>query len=180
MADNGQTKYMRNDNAFPRVFLVDRYRVFADRREIVREVIDGSSDMRRQVFLEGEPALEIVPDSGSSDSAWVIDYQADSVLVGVEVAGNKILVMTDNYFDAWQVYVDGTPAELLRAYGTFRAVAIPGGSRQVQFKYHSERYSTARLVTRMTAAYLVLVIAVSMFLSRRKGKSTAPEPEGES
>ncbi|UCC43878.1 MAG: hypothetical protein JSU65_12280, partial [Candidatus Zixiibacteriota bacterium] len=110
------------------------------------------------VILEEEPELEIPKDTLGTDSAWLIDHQPDSVLVGVTCAANKIMVLTDVYYDAWKVYIDGVPGRLLRSYGALRAVEIPAGSRQVLFKFESERYRTGRLVTVLTMLFLVAII----------------------
>jgi len=164
----GNSKLLRNDNAFPRVFLVDRYQVIVDRDAMVNEVLNGSTDMRKVVLLEEEPALEYTTDSTSADSTWIIDYQPESVLIGVETSQNKLLVLTDTWFPAWQVSVDGSPAKLLRSYGAFRAVEIPAGGKQVQFVYHSERYLLGRTVSWLTALYLLGIIGFSIFRDRRR------------
>jgi len=164
----GSIQVMQNDNAFPRVYLVDRYHLFADRRDIYPEVLNGSEDLRKIVYLEEEPEISIVPDTlgTESDSAWIIDYATDSVLVGLSCSHNELLVLTDNWYDAWHVYVDGAPAKLLRAYGSFRAVAIPRGTEKVLFEYNSERYRLGRLVTWLTSLYLIVILAFSLIWSR--------------
>jgi len=164
----GSMQIIQNDNAFPRVYLVDKYKVVPDRQEIYPVILKGEDDFRETVYLEKEPGLAVVPDSLSIDSAWLKSYDNDSVLVGVECRSNKILVMTDNYYDAWQVYIDGQTGELLRSYGTFRAVAIPAGSREVLFKFDSPRYKTGRLVTWLTSFYLLVIVLAYAFRKRKE------------
>lgn len=176
-ADFGQFRIMRNDNALPRVYLADRYTVIGDRHDIYPRVLKGDDDLRRIVYLEQEPAIDVTADSlatGVVDSAWILSYSTDSVTVNTNTTRNQLLVMTDNYFDAWKVFVDGEPAPLLRAYGSFRAVAVPAGTRQVLFKYQSERYATGRTITLATTAYLFVVIAGCLLAFRREER-----PEGE-
>ena len=90
-------------------------------------------------------------------SASISARATDSVGVGLNGAANRLLVLTENYYDSWQVFVDGHPAELLRSYGTFRAVAVPKGAKLVLFKYTSERYATGKLITFVTSLYLLAV-----------------------
>ena len=153
----GQIKIMKNENAFERVFLVDDYRVFEDRKQITDAVLAGTDDLRQTVLLEKEPSLSIVPDTLSTDSAWIVHDSTEMVTVGLSCTHDQILVFTDNYFDAWQVTVDGQPAELLRAYGSFKAVAVPAGTQQVHFEYKSQRYETGRLATLLTSLYLLVI-----------------------
>lgn len=152
----GPITVLHNENALPRAFLAGQYRVFTGRKEIYPEVLAGADDLRKVVYLEEEPSLRISTDTTSSDSAWIVDYQNESVLVGVNCTDNRILVLTDNYYDAWQVLVDGRPAKLHRAYGTFRAVEVPAGTREVHFRYKSHRYVLGRTVTWLTMIYLII------------------------
>jgi hypothetical protein len=151
---------IRNDNAFMRVYLANEYRTFDSVDEIYSQVLRGSDDLGRIVYLEEEPDISLSPDSTSSDSAWIIDYQNDSVLVGLVCTTNHLLVITDNYYEAWHAYVDGRPADIFRAYGSFRAVPIPAGSKNVLFKYQSRKYTVGRLITWLTSMYLLIVLAV--------------------
>jgi hypothetical protein len=166
-ADFGQVKIIENDNALPRAFLVDEYRVIPDRQDIYPLIDNGADNLRETVYLEKEPDLSIVSDSASADSAWIASYATDSVIVGVQAATNKLLVLTDNYYDAWHAYIDGKPAEILRADGSFRAVAIPAGTKQVLFKYRSSRYETGAWVTVLTLIYVLGILGFYFVRSRR-------------
>jgi len=182
VASFGQQRIIRNDNAYPRVFLVNEFEVIPDREKINHEILEGGGDLRRLVYLEKEPGITIAPpdtiatDSLPGDSAWVIDYQSDSVLVGLNVSRHSLLVLTDCWYDAWQATIDGRPAEILQADAAFRAVAVPAGSRQVLFKYHSGRYALGKTVTYASSAYLILVIG---FLWYRGRRAEAVEPDSE-
>jgi hypothetical protein len=163
VAAYGNTKLLRNDNAFPRVYLADQYRVIPERGAMVSEVLDGTIDLRKVVLLEEEPTIPITADTLSIDSAWIIDYQPETVRIGVNASHNSLLVLTDTWFNSWQVTVDGNPVKCLRAYGAFRAVEIPAGSREVRFAFHSGRYAAGRMVTLLTAFFLLGIISVSVW-----------------
>ncbi len=153
----GGIQIIQNDNAFPRAYIVDDYKVFSDRKDIYPLVIEGTDSLRNIVYLEEEPGLEILPDTLKSDSAWIVHYAEDTVIVGLNVTGNKILILTDNYYDAWQATVDGHDAKILRAYGSFRAVVLSDGAKEVSFVYKSQRYRTGKLVTWLTGLYLFVI-----------------------
>lgn len=167
VAAYGANRIIRNPNAFPRAFLVGQYRILPDWKDITPLVLRGTEDLRQVAFLEQEPGLAISPDFAPGDSAWVVEHAIDTVTLGVRTSTNKILVLTDVYYNAWQVTVDGRPAELLRSYGAFRAVAVPAGSSTVTFTYHSDRYETGRLITWLTSLFIVAIIAVHEVRRRR-------------
>ena len=87
--------------------------------------------------------------------------------------------MTENYYDSWHVFIDNQPAKLLRADGSFRAVAIPAGARQVTMIFESERYATGKLITLSTSLYLLIIFSFFIWTGR-KVKRKKPAEENES
>jgi len=154
-AELGQVKIIKNENALPRLFLGDRYKVFDSVKLMYETILSGTDAIDSIIYLEEEPSIEILPDTLSNDSVWFINRQNDSILIGVNVSQNKLLVLTENYYEAWKVFVDGEQKELKRAYGTFRVVDIPTGTKEVLFKFDSERYETGKTVTWITSMYLL-------------------------
>jgi hypothetical protein len=116
---------LRNDNAFPRVFLTNRVQVSDDLEAIDNLVLRGNDNLRNIVYLEEQPEIQLPDTSLVGDSAWIESYATDSVLVAVNAQNNIILVLTDNYYESWKVFVDGVPGKILRADGSFRAVTVP-------------------------------------------------------
>ena len=134
---------------------------------MVSEVLDGTTDLRKVVLLEEEPTIPIAADTMSTDTAWIIDYQSEAVRIGVNAPHNSLLVLTDAWFTSWQVAVDGNPVKCLRAYGAFRAVVIPAGSREVVFTYHSSSYAAGKVVTWLTLFFALGIISVSTWRDGR-------------
>lgn len=163
-----QLAILRNENALPRAFLVDQYQVVEDNAVIDSLVLYGAQDLREVTYLEDEPEIEIPLDTANADSVWFIEYSPDTVVLGMQVSQSKLLVLTDNWYDAWEVYLDGRPAEVLRAYGSFRAVAVPAGTEAAMFVYKSDRYRLGKLITVLTTFFLVGVVLVHIVRTRRR------------
>ncbi len=165
--NTNQGAVFHNPNAFPRVFLVDEYKVF-DSLEIIQSlVIDGPDDLREVVYLEENRGVELSYDTLNNDSCWIIDHAAESVLIGLNCTKDHILVITDNYYEAWKAYIDGASAKIYRADGSFRAIVVPAGTKQVLFKYESSRYATGRLLTLLTSLFLLIVFGYYGYQWRR-------------
>ncbi len=169
-ANFGQIQIVENDNALPRVFLADQFQVFKNIDKMNNTILNTPKSLLQTVFLEEKPELSYMHDSLSTDSAWISDYTTDAVTINLLVSQNKILVLTDNYYDAWKVSIDGKPGKILRAYGTFRAVEIPAGSKEVVFKFESRRYALGKLLTNLTALYLILIIGFYFVTDYRRKK----------
>ena len=169
----GNVNVVDNRNAFERAYLVNKYEVIPDRKDIYPQVITGAEDLSRLVYLEEAPELQIPTDSMMTDSASIIFYEQDSIVVAVNCTANRLLVFTDNYYDSWHAFVDGQSAKLMRSYGSFRAVAVPAGAKEVVFKYESERYAKGRLITLVTSLYLLVVFGFFAVRDRFKKKLRA-------
>ncbi len=171
----GRAQLVENDNAFPRVYLAHQYKVISDRQQIYPAVLNGTDDLRQTVYLEEEPGMQF-GSASSGDSAWVTSRVGDHVTVGVKTANPQLLVMTETWFDAWQVTIDNQPAKLLRAYGALRAVAIPAGNHEVKFVFQSSRYAKGKMMTQATVAYLVLIVGLAAFMHFRSRKKEHGQP----
>jgi len=159
MGTFGQNQVVENDNAFPRVYLVDSVKVYPQRDSVLyRDIASGVDNLRDVVYLEEAPTIALERNTVSTDSVWIKDYEPESVLIGVQASTNKMLVLTDNYYYAWSVTIDGQPAKIHRAYGAFRAVEIPAGAGEVHFTFESPRYATAKTITLLTSLYLLTII----------------------
>jgi hypothetical protein len=73
------------------------------------------------------------------------------------------LVLLDQDLPGWRVTVDGLPAEARRAWGLFRAVALPAGEHTVLWEYRPA--SVARGVA--TSAVALLAVVAWLALSAR-------------
>jgi hypothetical protein len=140
----------RNDDALPRAFLVGSVEVVPDDRALA-VLLDSTFDGRTRALLpEPLPAgVEIQPDPQGT-VAWE-ERGVNAFALRVTTDRPALLVLTDNYFPAWQATVDGQPAPVLRANYTFRAVPLPAGTHTVRFAYRSG-------VLRASAAVSVIVL----------------------
>lgn len=175
----GQVSVWRNPNRIPRVFLADQFRVVEDRAAIYPQVLQGTEDLSRVVYLEKVPALPPLADSIPGGSAAITQYAIDSIVVSVSTDRPQLLVLTESYYDAWKARVDGESTEVLRAYGAFRAVALPAGAREVVFTFSSDRYLIGKWVTWL-ASLLVLAVVIGSFVPavRRVRGNNVEERDG--
>ena len=73
--------------------------------------------------------------------------EADRMTFSVDADAPSLLVVGDNWFPAWRASVNGEDAEVLRAYHTLRAVAVPAGTSTVEMWYESPLLQRSRLAS---------------------------------
>jgi hypothetical protein len=176
--DFGRVKLFKNDNALPRAFLMNKYEVIPDRKDIYPIVLSPLTNLSELVYLEVEPTIEIpAPDSIDVDSvnytAEIESYCGDSVIIDVNTDKNTLLVLLDNYYRHWEAFVDGEKTDILRAYGSFRAVPVKAGTDKVMFKYNRAGNYLPKMVTLLTLLLVAAILAAYLVMYLKERKKTA-------
>lgn len=136
----GEVLIYENTDNLPRAFVVARAIPATTRQQALEVVGSRGFDVRSTVVIETDEDLTDAGPSGLTP-VRVASYEANQVVVDVAGSQGGYLVLTDNYFAGWQALVDGKETQLYRADGTFRAVQLPAGARQVTFKYGPQSFN---------------------------------------
>ena len=96
-------------------------------------------DYRHILYLEKKPGVAL-PDTSVHpvSNVRVTNYTPNEIRIAVETSENGILFTSEICYPAWQAYVDGVPAEILRANSCLRSVALTKGTHEVVFRYESK------------------------------------------
>jgi len=113
--------------------------------------------------------LAITPDSTASIT--MTGYKPDRVTYKAKVASEQLAVFSEIYYaNGWEAYIDGKPVTHFRADWTLRALRIPAGEHEIEFKFIPHGYYTARTVSMASSALLILLLLGSVvMIIRRKG-----------
>lgn len=132
--DGAEARVWRNDRALPRAFLVGQARACVEEGLAPALLGQGAIDFRREVLIAG---CEGLPPSHAPEAARVIIVadEPERVIVRAGSDTPAWLVLTDTWFPGWRVRVDGAEHRLWRANHAFRAVWLPAGTHEVEFRY---------------------------------------------
>lgn len=128
--------------------------------------------------------LQVVSQTHAKLGEWVSDRRAEA-LEGVELGGNsltgsidvsspKTLLLTVAKGAGWTAYVDGEPAELLRADTAFMAIDLPAGHHDIELRYFTPGLKEGGIVT---GVGIVALVVLAFALRRRKGRSAIMEAD---
>ena len=154
-----------NENALPRAFFVARYRL-AERSEVFDHIADADVDFHRAVFLDRDPGFP--GGSAGLRPLTLRSARPERVEIAVDAAEPGLVVLTDSYYPGWEASVDGAPAEILRANGLHRAVAVPAGRHLVAFDYRPASLRAGVAVSLGAAGLLVAVCLASVARAARR------------
>ena len=137
LVETGGATVYRNEQAFPRAFLVDRVRV-SSRGDSLALIRSDAIDLRREALLyEALPAAEAPEPAapGAEGSARVTRYENTYVEIETSAPGRRVLIFGDLDYPGWTATVDGAPVRIRRADRGLRAVALPAGRHRVVFTF---------------------------------------------
>ena len=137
----------------PRARLVGSATVKSD-AEAVEYMLSGDFDpVREAVLTEPSPIpLDGEPIQGSV--AWE-ERSPNRQRLSVSSDRPALLVISDNWFPAWQAKVNGIDTPVLRAYHTLRAIPVDAGNHTVEMVYESD------VVTRSLWLSVLLFLSLS-------------------
>jgi hypothetical protein len=163
-----QARYVdiyENARALPRAWLAPEARLLDEGAmlQVIRTGLlpDGSKwDPLRTALVESEPASSL-NGSAQDGRAEITRYEPNRVNLQTHSSGNSILVLSENDYPGWHVYIDGQSADVLRVNYAQRGVVVPAGDHQVSFAYRPWSVMNGFLVSLLTAGGLI-------FLARRR------------
>ncbi|MEJ2148457.1 MAG: hypothetical protein P8Z40_03145 [Chloroflexota bacterium] len=132
---DGSAWLYRRANALPIIRLVYQVEVVEDSMAAVERVHQPEFDPAAVAILDQPPPCDLAPPD-SPGTATVLDEWPGYWLIETESSAPALLVLSETAYPGWQVRVDGEPAASLTAYTAIRAVCVPAGSHQVEWRFN--------------------------------------------
>lgn len=155
----------QNHRFLPRAFIVSDYELVKDKDQLLARLMNSEFDPSRTALLYHHPGFSPSPSLDTTASCSLTLYDANRIELRARLNQPGLLILSENYHPDWKVKVNGSPANLLPAFHTLRAVSLPAGEHQVQF-LHCPRYF--RLGTILTIfSWLALMIIIILYRLRR-------------
>lgn len=164
----GSAGIVERPSAYPHARMLYDVRV-GSTEQVLAWLKDSTIDFGRTVLLEKEPTHK--PDGSGSGTAMISRYDAGEIEVKVTTDKPGILLLSEVWYPAWNVTLDGADAELLIADYSLRGVAVPAGTHTVVMRYQSGAFTMGMWITIATS---VLAVAGVVLLGMRRRKNEEP------
>ncbi|MCH8905176.1 MAG: hypothetical protein IIA45_14840 [Bacteroidetes bacterium] len=135
---NKQLFVYENKSVLPRFFITNQVKTFNNTEDLLTSMSLASLDSLRQtVYIEKSITLisNINITKHEETSISLEKYSPDKINLTVELDGDGILVVSNNYSTFWKCRINGIESEIFPAYGTFWAVYLEEGKNEVHFYY---------------------------------------------
>ena len=153
------------DAVTPRAYVVAQTTAEADPSKVLEKLASDEFDSRHEVILERHLNLSY----GDTLHSWakILDYTNQRVILAASLSRSGVLVLADSYYPGWRVYVDGEERQILRANLFFRAVEVPPGNHQVEFRYEPLSFTIGLVVSLLSLSSLGVWILYQRLRQRK-------------
>lgn len=156
-----------NARSLPRAWLASEVMTLNEHQilNVVRtgELPDGEVWRPQQLALvETQLSLPGANEVGQlgTPRADVTRHEPNRLEVHTASPAPGVLVLSENHFPGWRVYVDGQPAQLLRVNYNLRGVVLPSGEHAVSFVYRPSSVLIGVIVSLLTLIGLLLPLRI--------------------
>lgn len=159
--DSDGWRVYENTKALPRAYLVSDYKVYNSPKEFTKTFFSINFNPEKTILLEEKPdALIANSKSAENESAAVISYQPNNILIKTKTSNTRMLFLSDTYFPGWQAFIDGVQTKVYKANYTFRAVVIPKGAHTIRFTFSPSSFKIGSIISILSliAALLLPVL----------------------
>lgn len=142
---------LRTESTVSNIDLVLRQREFA-------------SELEEDPFLAVRAFSETVRDN----PVTITRYDPNRVGLQVEAGEDGYVLLSDSFFPGWNVKIDGTQGQVLRANHAFRAVAVEEGKHTIEFIYVPDSFRRGMLIAAAGGAAVLLSWLGMLFVNRKR------------
>ena len=170
---NPETPPLVNPYALGSAWFVDNYKIVENADAEIAALKDFNP--AETVIIDKRYQSEVEGFSASKDSLGSIEmiaYKPDHLTYKSKANSEQLAVFSEIYYEnGWNAYIDGKLTPYVCADWTLRAMRIPAGEHQIEFKFEPAEYNTSRAAVTASSAVVVLILIgyiVSLFIQRRK------------
>lgn len=170
--------YYIERNPLPRFYFSRGYRVVADQKKILEELMEPGFDPLGRVIIDTPPSGEwegfslgaAPPPPGK---AAITHFEPDVVKISLNGEGGW-LTLSDAWYPGWEAWVDGAPRAIFRGNYMFRTVPVKPGEREIVFRYRSPALEKGTRITAATLTVILILYGLSLIPGKPDRGGTTP------
>ena len=132
----------------------------------------GTADLRAEAFMDTCWRSKVKGEVTMTQPASIklTNYaNPGDLFYESESAENGIAVFSEVYYKTWRAFIDGEEVPVLRANYILRAIEIPAGKHQIEFRCKDELLQKTQIVSIAASALIALVILLLLVFRKKIG-----------
>ncbi len=158
----GNYMILKNNNYIPRIYAVKKY-IVSDNLNKTLEYIDNNNfDWRNTIIIDKQIQMEFNDDLLQYSVSNIV-YSPNKVEFNIQTNSNCLVVLSDQYYKAWDCYIDNEKTEILKTNGIFRSIPVKKGSHKIVFKFNNKLQIISLLISLIGFAIITFLILIERF-----------------
>ncbi len=179
---DGPNKVYENNVALPRAWIVHRITRVpkGDKNALARLLGAKDFDPAAEGIVELAVTADFEEELGEphpDDQVKILSYMDDQVKIEANTATPGLLVLADNMYPGWQVYVDGIQQPVVTTNLIMRGVFLQPGTHQIDFVFRPSGYKVTTTIARVIVALIIIGFVLGGFRKSPIRKGSGPELE---
>jgi hypothetical protein len=177
--DDGHFALFEYGDALPRAKLYSHWQVNSNNAAVLDEIFSPEFNPQTNVVVAEElPTNSAVGPTGASingasSAVDFVSYAPKDIVLKATASAASVLLLNDHFEPNWKVFVDGSPATLLRCNFLMRGVYLLPGTHAVEFKFLPK---VDLLYVSASAVVLALLGLGILLISIYKNRVPVPPP----
>lgn len=159
---DGEVRIYQNLQFLPRAFFVQHASWSDEDENILDQLQRDDFDPRTLVILKGQGEARygrLASLNGApSGEVAIAGYRPTEITLSVDAPSDGWVVLLDTYFPGWQASVDGRPVQVHQADFAFRAVQVPAGRHQIEFRYRPLSFQVGAFLSGGAALACLIIL----------------------
>ncbi|WP_257659182.1 YfhO family protein [Parapedobacter lycopersici] len=168
--NQGNERIQRRSTAAGNAWFVGQA-AFVKDNEAEMQAINGFNPLKEAfIHAEFKPLLDEKKLTAPAEAnIRLTAYRPDHLVYEYTASDDALAVFSEVWYDkGWKAYVDGKELPIVRANYLLRAVQLPGGNHQVEFKFEPQSYYAGESISLAASLLLVLGAGGAVWLERRR------------
>ena len=165
---------LKNPFALGNAWFVKDYRIVGNADEEIAAIADFSPDSIAIVDKRFENSLKGFSSFNPGGSSIRLNsYAPNKLAYSCSAKSDELAVFSEIYYDkGWNAYIDGKKMPYFRVNYVLRAMIVPAGNHQIEFRFEPKSYYTGQNVSMVASLIVILLFLGSIIYPLIKKKNT--------
>ncbi|HLN54106.1 MAG TPA: YfhO family protein [Lentimicrobium sp.] len=169
-----QPQVQINFNALGNAWFVNEYKIVNNADEEINALTDfnpATTAIIDKRFLDQVKDLKINPDTTATIK--LTSYAPNKLKYSYKSNNDQLVVFSEIYYDkGWKAFIDNKPAPYFRANYILRAMVVPAGSHNIEFRFEPKAYYMGNTISMVSSLILILLTLAYVFYMFRMNRAT--------
>jgi hypothetical protein len=168
---NGQTQaFQQRPTALGNAWFVKAVR-FVPTAEAEMRALDNLNAKDTAVIREAYRSQIGAFQFDSSAAIQLVKNDNDIITYRYNAPTSQLAVFSEIFYDkGWKAFVDGKETPILKADYVLRAMVLPAGSHNIEFRFEPKAYLTGKTIALITTIALLLMLGTAVFFIWKRNR----------